>query len=235
MMKVLSLCSGGGLGDFGLTLAGMEIVAQVEIDEYCQKILKLRWPDVPKWKDIKTFNIDTLVSQSYNMLTDKQKQEAIVGAKRKDYDEAVRLYEKGLSIGDVADFYGTSRQSMWQVLKLRDCKFRQQLKHGKDNHFYRGTSASDKAQNLLEQALEDNVIHRKFRCEKCSDSGTFKDGRTKIQAHHSDYNKPLDVTWLCQKCHHEWHKRNKPVPRKEIREYEPEGFKAVDLVSGGFP
>jgi DNA (cytosine-5)-methyltransferase 1 len=31
----------------------MEIVGQVEIDEYCQKILKLRWPDVPKWRDIK--------------------------------------------------------------------------------------------------------------------------------------------------------------------------------------
>lgn len=52
-MKVLSLFSGGGLGDYGLELAGMEIVGQVEIDEYCQKILKLRWPEVPKWGDIK--------------------------------------------------------------------------------------------------------------------------------------------------------------------------------------
>ena len=53
-MRVLSLFSGGGLGDFGLELAGMEIVGQVEIDEYCQKILRLRWPDVPKWRDIKS-------------------------------------------------------------------------------------------------------------------------------------------------------------------------------------
>ncbi len=52
-MRVLSLFSGGGLGDYGLELAGMEIAAQVEIDEFCQKILKLRWPDVPKWGDIK--------------------------------------------------------------------------------------------------------------------------------------------------------------------------------------
>jgi DNA (cytosine-5)-methyltransferase 1 len=52
-MRVLSLFSGGGLGDYGLTLAGMEIVGQVEIDDYCQKILKLRWPDVPKWRDIR--------------------------------------------------------------------------------------------------------------------------------------------------------------------------------------
>lgn len=52
-MRVLSLFSGGGLGDYGLTLAGMEIVGQVEIDKYCQKVLELRWPNVPKWKDIR--------------------------------------------------------------------------------------------------------------------------------------------------------------------------------------
>jgi len=52
-MRVLSLFSGGGLGDYGLELAGMEIVGQVEIDEYCQKILNLRWPVVPKWRDIR--------------------------------------------------------------------------------------------------------------------------------------------------------------------------------------
>ena len=52
-MRVLSLFSGGGLGDYGLTLAGMEIVGQVEIDDYCQKILSLRWPEVPKWRDIR--------------------------------------------------------------------------------------------------------------------------------------------------------------------------------------
>lgn len=51
-MKVLSLFSGGGLGDYGLELAGMETVGQCEKDEYCQKILKLRWPEVPKWEDI---------------------------------------------------------------------------------------------------------------------------------------------------------------------------------------
>lgn len=55
-MRVLSLFSGGGLGDLGLELAGMKIVCQVEIDEYCQKILSLRWPEVTKFKDIKTFD-----------------------------------------------------------------------------------------------------------------------------------------------------------------------------------
>jgi len=33
----------------------METVAFVEIDEYCQKVLKKHWPDVPIFSDIKTF------------------------------------------------------------------------------------------------------------------------------------------------------------------------------------
>lgn len=62
-MKVLSLFSGGGLGDYGLELAGMQIVGQVEIDHYCQKILKLRWPDVPKWTDIKNVRGEEVLEQ----------------------------------------------------------------------------------------------------------------------------------------------------------------------------
>lgn len=52
-MRVVSLFSGGGLGDFGFVMAGHEIVAQVEIDPYCQKILALRYPDAKKFTDIK--------------------------------------------------------------------------------------------------------------------------------------------------------------------------------------
>lgn len=54
VMKVGSLFSGGGLGDFGFMAAGMEISWQCEIDEYCQKILALRYPESKKYIDIKT-------------------------------------------------------------------------------------------------------------------------------------------------------------------------------------
>lgn len=53
-MKVGSLFSGGGLGDFGFMAAGMEIAWQCEIDKYCQKILALRYPESKKYTDIKT-------------------------------------------------------------------------------------------------------------------------------------------------------------------------------------
>ena len=37
-------------------------------------------------------------------------------------------------------------------------------------------------------------------CEVC--------GELKVIAHHCDYDKPLDVMWLCPKHHSEWHSVN---------------------------
>jgi DNA (cytosine-5)-methyltransferase 1 len=59
-MKVGSLFSGGGLGDFGFMAAGFEIAWQCEIDDYCQKILALRYPESKKYRDIKTLKGDEL-------------------------------------------------------------------------------------------------------------------------------------------------------------------------------
>ena len=125
------------------------------------------------------------------------------------YSEAPKMYERGLSIGEIANFFQVTRQAMWVALKRRGVKFRSNIQKGKDNRFYRGTKANDHAQNLLEQAIKKGIVIRRTICETCGQGGKFKNGRTAIQAHHPDYNKPLDVMWLCQKCHHEWHKINK--------------------------
>lgn len=52
-MKLGSLFSGAGLGDLGWLMAGMDIRWQCEIDEYCQKVLELRFPETKKYKDVR--------------------------------------------------------------------------------------------------------------------------------------------------------------------------------------
>jgi hypothetical protein len=53
-----------------------------------------------------------------------------------------------------------------------------------------------KAQYTLTNAVRDKRI-KKQPCAIC--------GNEKVEAHHYDYKKPLDVIWLCVKHHREYH------------------------------
>jgi hypothetical protein len=54
-----------------------------------------------------------------------------------------------------------------------------------------------KARRLVGSAIQRGDLAR-MPCEKCGSV-------TRIQAHHADYTKPLDVIWLCHKHHVEIH------------------------------
>lgn len=56
-----------------------------------------------------------------------------------------------------------------------------------------------RARTLLNHALITKKIIKPKKCTVC-----FKS--KKIQAHHEDYTKPLDIIWLCIECHRNTHK-----------------------------
>jgi len=51
-----------------------------------------------------------------------------------------------------------------------------------------------RAQNKLNNAIRDHKISRPIICDICGGGGV-------IHAHHTDYSRPLDVIWLCARCH----------------------------------
>lgn len=238
MLNVLDLFSGIGGFSLGLKWAGgFRTIAFCEIEEYPRSILKKHWPDVPIYRDVRKLTVDIYGNLMYicddGSVITQNTGGAIMGRKRDPkYDNAVELYERGLSVQDCAEFYGIRRQAMYMILKRRGCKFRDNKKYGDENHFFRGgyTKGQKRAGHLVEKAIKKGIIIPSKVCEVCGAVKTFRDGRSGIQAHHDDYNKPLEVRWLCQKCHHEWHKNHKA---KEIEEVPART--SIDVICGGYP
>jgi hypothetical protein len=55
------------------------------------------------------------------------------------------------------------------------------------------------AYNAIQYALRNGQIARPDACEKCGEAG-------RVEAHHADYSKKLEVQWLCKNCHGATHR-----------------------------
>jgi hypothetical protein len=70
-------------------------------------------------------------------------------------------------------------------------------------------SAHAYARKVFHKALQAGKIVRPEACSRCGDKpGRSRYGRSRIHAHHHDYSKPLDVEWLCARCHDIVHPRS---------------------------
>lgn len=49
-------------------------------------------------------------------------------------------------------------------------------------------------------ALSTGELQKPKKCQVCNIKGY-------VEAHHEDYSKPLDIIWVCKKCHCIYHKR----------------------------
>lgn len=56
-----------------------------------------------------------------------------------------------------------------------------------------------KAHAIVRRNIKNRNLYKE-PCEIC--------GNTKVVAHHDDYDKPLNVRWLCQAHHKQWHAKH---------------------------
>jgi hypothetical protein len=59
-----------------------------------------------------------------------------------------------------------------------------------------------RAHSLVNKALVRGKLKRPDKCQQCGK-------RCKPHAHHEDYEKPLEVIWLCPPCHKIHHEEKK--------------------------
>lgn len=229
----LDLFSGIGGFALGAYWAGMRFEKHYfsEVEPYAVELYQKRFPEAIPLGDIRGIDCDLLCLDT---IRQGIYADGMAGKLKKlteeNVQEAIKMYRRGMSYEDIGRFYNVSRQAIWDVLRRRGVQSRNHLRFGEDNHFWRGGECADKAvQHLVEKAIQKGALVP-MDCESCGANYEFKDGRNAVQAHHSDYNKPLEVQWLCQKCHHEWHKTHTPIMRKEDKEPISDF-----IVTGGFP
>ena len=86
----------------------------------------------------------------------------------------------------------TEYQKAWRAEnreRVRELNRLSRSRHG-DKHAVR---------KLTEAAMQSGRLVRPDHCSECLTRGH-------VDAHHPNYGKPLDVTWLCKKCHGKKHR-----------------------------
>lgn len=76
-------------------------------------------------------------------------------------------------------------------------------KGGVSNYSYRYKLIDKKRHPEKHKARE--AVKRAKKSGKLIPKPCFICGDDKVEAHHEDYSKPLDVKWMCIKCHHAEH------------------------------
>jgi hypothetical protein len=72
----------------------------------------------------------------------------------------------------------------------------------------------NKARSIVNHAIRDGKLINPMKCECCG-------VETFTEAHHEDYNKPLDVNWLCKTCHENKHHLNEGQESRRVTTKKP--------------
>lgn len=99
--------------------------------------------------------------------------------------------------------YDAARNKLPHRIAMRK-KYRIESEKGRENYraFKRRQSEKFKEKEIAGGKLRHAVRTGKIKKQPCERCGIT----VRVQGHHEDYSKPLDVMWLCVKHHHERHK-----------------------------
>lgn len=77
------------------------------------------------------------------------------------------------------------------------------------NTYAKQDPGKQKARRAVNNALAAGKITKPTECPSCGNSGY------RIEGHHKDYSKALEVDWMCMKCHAKLHRELRATARSQ--------------------
>lgn len=71
----------------------------------------------------------------------------------------------------------------------------------------------ERARQAVYRALDSGAIKKPSKCRDCKKDWAW------LQAHHKDYDRPLDVAWVCQKCHTARHAKGEGIKGARLEKF----------------
>lgn len=123
-----------------------------------------------------------------------------------DYFYSSTIYKKG-SYGECKECVRTrvkaSRARPDRIAYFKSDEFKEKNKEKFQKYLSKYPNRHE-VRMQTNNAIDKGLIVRAKNCENCG-------GSENIEAHHDNYNYPLNIKWLCKNCHASWHCENTPI------------------------
>jgi len=128
-----------------------------------------------------------------------------------DIDKAKKLYKSGFTCEQVAKEMNVCKRTIIRRFQEIEYKTREpSLKHGLLKKNLSGKQRAKNKRMLYPEKIRARELlnyHLKIgNIIKPNDCGNCRIKTSRLQGHHKDYNKPLEIEWLCIKCHNKIHR-----------------------------
>jgi hypothetical protein len=109
--------------------------------------------------------------------------------------KAIAKYQK--DAGSIKLQHRLRREANPELARAQDRRQRQARKQKDLEHRREKYKTKQGRQTILAR----NAVYRAIKCGKIKQLPCTVCGHLLVHAHHEDYSRPLEVTWLCQKHH----------------------------------